>query len=418
MNDLSTIRRLLSFGLVFLMLNVLQITIVTAILLAMYWPLGVVVLVSIAPITLIVLHFERRFTRLSRLAQDQAGHVATHVEESALGLRAVKSFGREDYVYERFDEQGLYVRYDTQIQKVSVSAEVLDAARGDPQPHVDRRARLRCLCRRARAGDPRHAGRLHHDDAVARVADRLAGFPAVDDPGVDDGGQPDRRDLRRARRDHRRRTPRGAARWTSGVDRCRLPLPGVRRQGLHLGAAPRRFDRRTGGDTGTGRRHRREGGSGARRAAAPALRRHRRLDRIDGTDIRDLSLDALRTVVATAFEDPTLSRCRWPKTCGWAGLVRTTRTGASHRDRRRAVRLRPALRTADPDRGAGNEPVRRSAATTFTGPRHPVRTAHPGARRHPVRTRRSHRGGGHRSTATGAGRRSPGVVVATASTGS
>ncbi len=105
MNDLNTIRRLLSFGLVFLMLNVLQIGIVTAILLAMYWPLGVVVLVSIAPITLIVLHFERQFTRLSRLAQDQAGHVATHVEESALGLRAVKSFGREDYVYERFDEQ-------------------------------------------------------------------------------------------------------------------------------------------------------------------------------------------------------------------------------------------------------------------------------------------------------------------------
>ena len=121
MNDLNTIRRLLSFGLVFLMLNVLQITIVTAILLAMYWPLGVVVLVSIAPITLIVLHFERSFTRLSRLAQDQAGHVATHVEESALGLRAVKSFGREDYVYERFDEQASML-YDTQIQKVSVSA--------------------------------------------------------------------------------------------------------------------------------------------------------------------------------------------------------------------------------------------------------------------------------------------------------
>ncbi|NTY62837.1 ABC transporter ATP-binding protein [Mycolicibacterium sphagni] len=121
MNDLSVIRRLLSFGLVFLILNVLQITVVTAILLAMYWPLGVVVLVSIVPITLTVLHFERAFTRLSRQAQDQAGHVATHVEESALGLRAVKSFGREDYVYDRFDEQASTL-YDTQIQKVTVSA--------------------------------------------------------------------------------------------------------------------------------------------------------------------------------------------------------------------------------------------------------------------------------------------------------
>jgi ATP-binding cassette subfamily B protein len=121
MNDLSTIRRFMSFGLVFLILNGLQITVVTAILLAMYWPLGVVVLVSIVPITLTVLHFQRSYTRLSRLAQDQSGHVATHVEESALGLRVVKSFGREDYVYDRFDEQ-LSKLYDTQVDRVSVSA--------------------------------------------------------------------------------------------------------------------------------------------------------------------------------------------------------------------------------------------------------------------------------------------------------
>ncbi|MGE2714080.1 ABC transporter ATP-binding protein [Mycolicibacterium litorale] len=121
MNDLSTIRRFMSFGLVFLILNGLQIVVVTAILLSMYWPLGVVVLVSIVPITLTVLHFQREYTRLSRLAQDQSGHVATHVEESALGLRVVKSFGREDYVYDRFDRQ-LTDLYDTQVNRVSVSA--------------------------------------------------------------------------------------------------------------------------------------------------------------------------------------------------------------------------------------------------------------------------------------------------------
>ena len=120
MNDLSTIRRLLSFGLIFLMLNLLQITVVTIILLAMYWPLGVVVLLSVVPVTATVLHFERTFTRLSRLAQDQAGHVATGVEEAALGLRAVKSFGRADYVFDRFDRQ-VTALYDTQLRKVSVS---------------------------------------------------------------------------------------------------------------------------------------------------------------------------------------------------------------------------------------------------------------------------------------------------------
>ena len=121
MNDLSTIRRFMSFGMVFLLLNIIQVTVVTAILLAMYWPLGVVVLLSIVPITLTVLHFQQTYTRLSRLAQDQSGHVATHVEESALGVRVVKSFGREDYVYDRFDEQ-LTNLYDTQVGRVSVSA--------------------------------------------------------------------------------------------------------------------------------------------------------------------------------------------------------------------------------------------------------------------------------------------------------
>ncbi|MDF2828055.1 MAG: transporter related protein, partial [Mycobacterium sp.] len=114
MNDLSAIRQFLSFGLLFLVLNGIQIVVVTAILLSMYWPLGVVVVVSVVPITLTVLHFQRKFTKLSRLSQDQAGHVATDVEEAALGMRVVKSFGREDYSYERFDEKARAL-YDTEV---------------------------------------------------------------------------------------------------------------------------------------------------------------------------------------------------------------------------------------------------------------------------------------------------------------
>ncbi len=121
MNDLSTIRQFLSFGLLFLMLNVIQIVVVTGILLAMYWPLGVVVVVSILPITATVLHFERQFTKLSRRAQDQSGNVATHVEEQALGLRVVKAFGREEYAYARFDQRASDL-FDTEVRKVGVSA--------------------------------------------------------------------------------------------------------------------------------------------------------------------------------------------------------------------------------------------------------------------------------------------------------
>ncbi|WP_446663652.1 ABC transporter ATP-binding protein [Flexivirga sp. B27] len=121
MNDLSMIRRLLSFGIVMLVLNTLQITVVTIILLMLYWPLGVVVVLSIVPIAATVLHNERRYTKLSRMAQDQVGVVATNVEESALGLRAIKSFGREDYVYNRFDQEATEL-FDIQVRKVRLQA--------------------------------------------------------------------------------------------------------------------------------------------------------------------------------------------------------------------------------------------------------------------------------------------------------
>lgn len=121
MNDLATIRRFLSFVVVFLLLNTLQIVAVTTILLLLYWPLGVVACVSMVPVTLVVQHFRRQYTRLSRRAQDQAGQVATAVEESAGGLRTIKAFGREDYVFANFDTQAKTLR-DLGIDKVTVSS--------------------------------------------------------------------------------------------------------------------------------------------------------------------------------------------------------------------------------------------------------------------------------------------------------
>ena len=121
MNDLDAIRALLSFGAVFLLLNILQIAVVTTCLLVMYWPLGLVVLGSVVPVVATVLHYERKFTRLSRQARDQFGHLATHVEELALGRQVVMSFGREDHVFDRFDEQSIAFNRTCQ-RKVSVNA--------------------------------------------------------------------------------------------------------------------------------------------------------------------------------------------------------------------------------------------------------------------------------------------------------
>ncbi|MDF8266195.1 ABC transporter ATP-binding protein [Luteipulveratus sp. YIM 133296] len=121
MNDLSVIRRFLGFGLVFLILNMLQVVIVTGLLLAMYWPLGLVVLLSVVPIVLTVMRNEQEYTRLSRLAQDQTGDVASVVEESALGVRVIKAFGREEYAYDKFDDRATDL-LDTQLAKVRLTS--------------------------------------------------------------------------------------------------------------------------------------------------------------------------------------------------------------------------------------------------------------------------------------------------------
>src|SRR5690606_8124437 len=51
--DLSTIRRFLGFGMLFLVMNILQLVTVTVLLLNMYWPLGVLVAVSAVPIIML-----------------------------------------------------------------------------------------------------------------------------------------------------------------------------------------------------------------------------------------------------------------------------------------------------------------------------------------------------------------------------
>ena len=103
MSDLSTIRRFLGFGMLFIVINIAQIAVVVGILLHLYWPLGLVVLASTVPVVWVSLRTEKAYTRLSRAVQDQTGDVASAVEESAHGVRAIKSFGRFDHVVGTFD---------------------------------------------------------------------------------------------------------------------------------------------------------------------------------------------------------------------------------------------------------------------------------------------------------------------------
>lgn len=119
--DLSAIRRFLGFGLLFLVLTNLQIVTVTALLLRMYWPLGLLVVASAVPIVLTSLRFERGYILISRRVQDEQGDLATVVEESAAGIRTIKAFGRGRHVSGIF-EKGAAKVYRTSMEKVHLSA--------------------------------------------------------------------------------------------------------------------------------------------------------------------------------------------------------------------------------------------------------------------------------------------------------
>jgi len=119
--DLSAIRRFSGFGLLFLVLNILQLTVTTGVLLHMYWPLGLVVAATSVPIVWLSMRFEKSYVVVSRRVQDEQGDLATRAEEGAVGIRVIKSFGRADHVSDQYDAAARQL-YDTSMDKVRLSA--------------------------------------------------------------------------------------------------------------------------------------------------------------------------------------------------------------------------------------------------------------------------------------------------------
>ncbi|GAA3178626.1 ABC transporter ATP-binding protein [Blastococcus jejuensis] len=120
-SDMSTIRRFVGFGGVFLLVNLVTCAVVLALLLLTYWPLGLAVLLTTVPLTVVGLRWEKRYNAESRLVQDEQGELATDVEESVQGIRVVKSLGRSGLVFDRYDRKAVRLR-SLQLQKVRTLA--------------------------------------------------------------------------------------------------------------------------------------------------------------------------------------------------------------------------------------------------------------------------------------------------------
>ncbi|MFK0167590.1 ABC transporter ATP-binding protein [Streptomyces sp. NPDC090306] len=92
--DLMLLRQFLAFPLTFLLVNGVTILVGVVIMLIQDWTLGLVVLGPAVPVVITCAIFEKRYAHVARLAQDQVGDLTTVVEESVLGIRIVKGFGR------------------------------------------------------------------------------------------------------------------------------------------------------------------------------------------------------------------------------------------------------------------------------------------------------------------------------------
>ena len=98
MSDLSTIRRFVGFGLVFLVLNITTFCVVIGLLLRLHLGLGLLTITMAVPLLVGCFMFERRYAVVSRRVQDQTGDLTTTVEEAATGIRVIKSFGRSGLI--------------------------------------------------------------------------------------------------------------------------------------------------------------------------------------------------------------------------------------------------------------------------------------------------------------------------------
>ncbi|QKW21609.1 ABC transporter ATP-binding protein [Kitasatospora sp. NA04385] len=118
-SDLFVLRLFLAFPLVFLVVNSTVFLTGTALMFVLDWRLALITLLPAIPLMFFTRRFEAGYSAASRLAQDQNGDLATVVEESVLGIRILKAFGRHRTMAEEFRDRSAALR-ETELRKAGL----------------------------------------------------------------------------------------------------------------------------------------------------------------------------------------------------------------------------------------------------------------------------------------------------------
>lgn len=121
--DLMLLRMFLAFPLTFLLVNAVTILVGVIIMLVQDWTLGLVILGPAVPVLVVCVVFEKRYAHAARRAQDQVGDLTTVVEESVLGIRIIKGFGRHRSQARAFRELSRTLR-GTELHKARLLATI------------------------------------------------------------------------------------------------------------------------------------------------------------------------------------------------------------------------------------------------------------------------------------------------------
>ena len=121
MSDINQIRRWIAFGMIMAVTNAVTITVGMTLLVRSSAILALIFFAAAVPVTIIAYRFNRSYSVLSRLSQDQNGDLATTIEQSVQGIRVLKAFGRGPSALEGFTEQAEELRR-TEVRKATAIA--------------------------------------------------------------------------------------------------------------------------------------------------------------------------------------------------------------------------------------------------------------------------------------------------------
>jgi ATP-binding cassette subfamily B protein len=122
-SDIATVRRFVSFGLIWFLQTFVTFVVVFVLMIGLDWVLALVVVACMLPIAYFSRKFHGKYKLIARRLQDQQGDLTTIIEEMATGVRIIKAFGRMPLMQKRFESQARLLR-GTSLEGIRTRAQL------------------------------------------------------------------------------------------------------------------------------------------------------------------------------------------------------------------------------------------------------------------------------------------------------